>query len=200
MAIYEYGQREMDHLAAADERLGQAIRRIGRIERRVIPELFPALVSCIVSQQVSAKAAETVWGRVGNLLGEVTPHRVLEVGIDAVKGCGLSMRKAGYVVAAAEAVADGTLDLKEMVDMPDDEVVKRLSALPGIGVWTAEMLLIFSLRRPDVVSWGDLAIRRGMMVLYGLDALTREGFEGYRQRYSPYGTVASLYLWALSAE
>ena len=74
-----------------------------------------------------------------------------------------------------------------------------LSALDGVGVWTAEMLLIFSLQRPDVVSWGDLAIRRGMMALYGLNSLTRTQFDNYRKRYSPYGSVASLYLWALAA-
>ena len=90
------------------------------------------------------------------------------------------------------------LNIAELATLPDAEIIRRLSSLNGVGVWTAEMLLIFSLERPDVVSWGDLAIRRGMMNLYGLDSLTREQFERYRKRYSPYGSVASLYLWALA--
>jgi len=90
--------------------------------------------------------------------------------------------------------------LDALREMPDETVIERLCALKGIGVWTAEMLLIFSLGRPDVLSWGDLAIRRGMTRLYGLKELTREKFEMYRKRYSPYGTVASLYIWAVSHE
>ncbi|MCU0564846.1 MAG: DNA-3-methyladenine glycosylase 2 family protein, partial [Desulfobacterales bacterium] len=99
-----------------------------------------------------------------------------------------------------EAAVSGELDLVGLRAMPDARVIERLSSLPGIGVWTAEMLLIFSLCRPDVVSWGDLAIRRGMMNLYGLKDLSREQFDRFRKRYSPCGSVASLYLWALSAE
>nr|MCU0538679.1 DNA-3-methyladenine glycosylase 2 family protein [Desulfobacterales bacterium] len=99
-----------------------------------------------------------------------------------------------------EAALRGDLDLAELGRLPDEGVIRKLSALPGIGVWTAEMLLIFSLCRPDVVSWGDLAIRRGMMRLYGLKELSRPRFDRFRKRYSPYGSVASLYLWAVSAE
>ena len=116
-----------------------------------------------------------------------------------IQQCGLSMRKARYIHGASRAVAMQELMLEEFPSLPDAEIISRLSALDGIGVWTAEMLLIFSLQRPDVVSWGDLAIRRGMMALYGLSSLTRTQFDNYRQRYSPYGSVASLYLWVLAA-
>ncbi|EQB90222.1 hypothetical protein M918_01105, partial [Clostridium sp. BL8] len=98
----------------------------------------------------------------------------------------------------AEAAISGEVDFSTLHTLTDEEIVKKLSALKGVGVWTAEMLLIFSLCRPDVVSFGDLAIRRGMMNLYGLKELPKEKFERYKKRYSPYGTVASLYLWALS--
>lgn len=82
--------------------------------------------------------------------------------------------------------------------MPDDEVIRRLTALPGVGVWTAEMLMIFSMQRPDVVSFGDAAIRRGIMRLYGLQTLGRTEFDVYRSRWSPHGSVASFYLWAVA--
>jgi len=81
--------------------------------------------------------------------------------------------------------------------MEDSEVIAKLSALRGVGVWTAEMLLIFSLQRSDVLSWGDLAIKKGIMKLYGLESLSREQFEEYRRLFSPYNSVASLYLWEI---
>ena len=110
------------------------------------------------------------------------------------------MRKAGYIKGVAEAVTAGKLNLKLLSGKTDAEVIRELSSFPGIGVWTAEMLLIFSLGRRDVLSWSDLAIRRGMLALYGHRELTRGMFEDCRRRYSPYGSVASLYLWALSVE
>ena len=110
----------------------------------------------------------------------------------------MSMRKTLYIKGVGEAVKQNELNIAELATLPDAEIIRTLSSLNGVGVWTAEMLLIFSLERPDVVSWGDLAIRRGMMNLYGLDKLTRDQFERYRKRYSPYGSVASLYLWALA--
>ena len=200
MQCFEYGRAEMDHLRREDQRLGAAIDRIGKIERPVNPDLFAALVHSIVAQQISAKAAETVSARLEVLLGRVSPDRLCAVGQEEVQRCGLSMRKAGYIKGIGEAVAEGRLDLTALAQMNDEDVVRSLSSLPGVGVWTAEMMLIFSLQRPDVVSWGDLAIRRGMMNLYGLEELKRKDFEKFRKRYSPHGTVASLYLWRLSHE
>jgi len=200
MEVFEYGRREIDHLQKKDKKLGSAIERIGLIERRVIPDLFAALVNSIVAQQISAKAADTVWKRLLDRCGEITPRALSSVDTEYIQQCGLSMRKAGYIKGIGEAVAQGELNLSELRGLPDEEVIGRLSALPGIGVWSAEMLLIFSLQRPNVVSWGDLGIQRGMMRLYGLDKMDRAAFEQYRKRYSPYGSVASLYLWKIAAE
>ena len=144
-----------------------AIERIGPIERPVMPDLFTALISSIVHQQISNKAAATVWGRVVQRLGSITPQAVMAVPVEEIQKLGMSMRKAVYIKSIGDAVAAGQLDLNELHALPDHEVVERLSAQPGIGVWTAEMLMIFSMQRPDVVSWHDLAIRRGMMNLYG---------------------------------
>jgi DNA-3-methyladenine glycosylase II len=200
MEVFEYGRMEIDHLQKQDRKLGLAIERIGKIERRVIPDLFAALVNSIVAQQISAKAADTVWRRLLEHCGEITPRTISAVDVERIRQCGLSMRKAGYIKGIGEAVAQGVLDLSELPGLPDDDVITRLSALPGIGVWTAEMLLIFSLQRPNVVSWGDLGIQRGMMRLYGTKKLDRAIFERYRKRYAPYGSVASLYLWRVAAE
>src|SRR5690606_26181740 len=99
-----------------------------------------------------------------------------------------------------DAVINGELSMEELKSLSDEEVIKRLTAFHGVGVWTAEMLMIFSMERPDVVSWNDLAIRRGMSRLYHHKELTKEQYLRYKKRYSPYGSVASLYLWAISAE
>ena len=200
MEFFRYGSRETDFLKRQDEQLAQAMERIGPIERPVIPDLFTALVSSIVHQQISNKAAATVWGRVVQRIGSITPQAVVAVPVEEIQKLGMSMRKASYIQRISSVVASGELDLNELHALQDGEVVERLSAQPGIGVWTAEMLMIFSMQRPDVVSWHDLAIRRGMMNLYGHIELKRPQFDNYRQRYSPYGSVASLYLWRISAE
>lgn len=198
MGIYEYGLEEMNHLRTMDTVLGAAIDRLGTIERAVTPEPFSTLINSVVSQQISTKAALTVWNRLRELLGEVTAGRIMEVELEDVKSCGMSLRKAQYIKGIAEAAVSGVVDFERLHELEDQQIVKQLSSLNGVGVWTAEMLLLFCLRRPDVVSWGDLAIRRGMMNLYGLESLSKVEFEQYRARYSPYGSVASLYLWALS--
>jgi 3-methyladenine DNA glycosylase/8-oxoguanine DNA glycosylase len=200
MQLFKYGKADLDHLKSRDRKLGRAIDRIGMIERQVIPDLFEALVHSVVAQQISGKAAATVWGRLRGTLSDITPGKVVNADVAEIQQCGLSMRKARYIKGIGAAAVSGELDLAGLRGMPDAQVIERLSSLPGIGVWTAEMLLIFSLCRPDVVSWGDLAIRRGMMNLYGLKELSRDQFERFRKRYTPCGSVASLYLWALSVK
>ena len=198
MDTFPYGQVEIDYLKQQDETLGAAIDRIGKIERKITSDPFASLVHSIVGQQISTKAAVTVWNRLSGLLGDVTPERIAAVPLEEIQACGISVRKAGYIKGAGEAAVNGQVDFRTFDRMSDEEIIQQLSSLHGIGIWTAEMLLIFSLCRPNVVSWGDLAIRRGMMNLYGLTELKKNEFERYREKYSPYGSVASLYLWALS--
>ncbi len=198
MPIFDYGQVEMDYLKLKDKKLGAAIDRIGIIQREITPDPFTALVSSVVSQQISKKAAETVWNRLCVLLIEMTPKSIAQVDLSDIKACGMSERKASYIKGIAEAALSGSVDFKTLHTLSDEEIIKKLSSLHGVGVWTAEMLLIFSLNRPDVLSFKDLAICRGMMNIYGLKELPKEKFERYRKRYSPYGSVASLYLWASS--
>lgn len=198
MDIFQYGQTELDYLKKKDKKLGRAIERIGMIERKVIPDLFTALIHSVVGQQISSKAAAAVWNRLLGNCGGITPQVIASLTAEEIQKCGMTMRKANYIKNIGEAVLRGELKISEFPGLTDDEIIKRLSSLHGIGVWTAEMLLIFSLERPDVVSWGDLAIRRGMMNLYGLKTLDKTKFDRYRKRYSPYGSVASLYLWELS--
>ena len=197
---FAYGKTETDYLTERDPVLGAAIARIGHIDREVIPNLFTALVNSIAGQQISGKALATVWARLCDRLGEITPETILAEGEDGLRACGMSGRKAGYMLAAAHAVQDGTINIHSLVDKSDDEIIKTLTALPGVGRWTAEMLLIFSLERPDVFAFDDFGIRKGLCRLYGLEELTRVQFEEYRARYAPYATVAGLYLWEIAAQ
>ncbi len=199
MPHFEYGQKEIAHLKRKDKRLGKAIDDIGMIERTTNPDVFAALIESIVSQQISKKAAKTVCDRLHALTG-FNADKIAKAELFDIQQCGMSLRKAGYIKETAEAAVSGKIDFHSLHTLSDKEIIKKLSSLNGVGIWTAEMLLIFSLQRPDVVSYGDLAIRRGMMNLYGLAELPRATFEQYRQRYSPYGSVASLYLWALSVQ
>lgn len=200
MEIFKYGETEINYLKRKDKKLSAAIDRIGIIEREVTPDLFTALVSSIVSQQISSKAAATVWGRLCNLLGDINPKSIMEADVAEIQKCGMSVRKANYIKNIGEKVYSKELNIEEFHNLSDSDIIEKLSAIHGIGIWTAEMLLIFSMERPDVVSWGDLAIRRGMCNLYHHKELTKTQFDRYKKRYSPYGSVASLYLWALSVE
>jgi len=196
--IFIYGEAEIAHLQKRDKTLGAAIDRIGLIRREVNPDLFSALINSIVGQQISSKAHATVWERMKSGLGDITPNAVLACSVEEIQQFGISFRKASYIRGAAQRVADDTLDIEALRSMSDAEVCNELVKLDGIGKWTAEMLMLFSMQRPDILSFGDLAILRGMRMLYRRKEITRELFEKYRRRYSPFGSVASLYLWAIA--
>jgi len=198
MHYFQYGDDAVQYLKRRDRRLGEAIDIIGPIRREVRPDLFEALVHSIVGQQISMKAQDTIWRRIGEDLGAVTPESVSACSIEKLQSFGISFRKAQYIRDAAERVLDGRLDIAALHGMSDDEVRAELVKLSGVGVWTAEMLMLFSMQRPDILSYGDLAIQRGMRMLYRRRQITKPLFEKYRRRYSPYGSVASLYLWAIA--
>jgi DNA-3-methyladenine glycosylase II len=185
-------------LAKRDPALGRVIKQIGRIEREIEPDLAAALIRSIIGQQISSKAAATVRRRLRDMLG-VTPERIAAAPVEDIQSCGMSMRKAGYVKGIAEAALDGRLDARAVAQLDDAGVIAELTGLKGVGVWTVEMLLIFSLCRPNILSWGDFAIRRGIMKLYGLETLNKQNFDALHARYAPYASVASLYIWEYSA-
>ncbi|NLG09930.1 MAG: DNA-3-methyladenine glycosylase 2 family protein [Coriobacteriaceae bacterium] len=198
LQFFQYGSVEVEWLKSRDASLGAVIDQIGHIERSVTPDLFTALVSSIVAQQISAKANATVWGRMRELLGIVSPETISAASVESLQACGMTMRKAVYIREVAELVASGELDLENLHQLSDQEVCDQLVQIRGIGVWTAEMLLTFSMQRMNIMSWGDLAIQRGLRMLYRHRKITPALFAKYKRRYSPYATVASLYLWAIA--
>ena len=196
---FEYGEEEIAYLKAKDKKLAAAIDAVGHVYREMEgDDLFAGVVHHIVGQQISSAAQATIWGRVTDLLGTVTPESVHAASESELQSCGITFTKAGYIKGFADKVVSGEFDIDAVERMDDAEAIAALSALPGIGVWTAEMLLLFNLGRKDVLSYGDLAIHRGMRMVYHHRKVTRQMFERYRRRYSPCGSVASLYLWAIS--
>lgn len=155
-------------------------------------------MNSIVGQQISTKAQKTIWQRMQDHLGEITPENILCYSNEEIQSCGISMKKAGYIKDAAEKITSKELDLEALHSMSDAEVCKQLSQFKGIGVWTAEMLMIFSMQRKDIFSFDDIVILRGLRMVYRHRKITRELFEKYRRRFSPYASIASLYLWEIS--
>lgn len=196
--IFRYGDKEISYLKSRDKKLASVMDAVGHIERATDDDLFSSIAHHIVGQQISNKALAAVWGRMQEGLGTVDAASVLDAGEERLHSFGMSYRKAAYISDFARKVGNGEFSLSALKKMDDAAAIAALSALKGIGVWTAEMILLFCLERPDVLSFGDLAIQRGLRMVYRHREITRAQFERYRRRYSPYGSVASLYLWAVS--
>ena len=180
---FEYGENEITYLRNKDKKLSEVIDQIGMIEREVDTDLFSAVVHHIIGQQISTKAQATIWQRMKETLGAVNAVTIL---------------KAEYITDFARKVHEGVFDLETVAQMSDEAAIKELASLKGIGVWTAEMILLFCLQRPDIFSYDDLAIQRGLRMVYHHRKIDRKLFEKYRRRFSPYCSVASLYLWAVA--
>lgn len=197
--IFLYGEKEIDYLKRVDPALGAIIDKIGPIERPVIPDLFTALVHSIVGQQISSKAMNTVWRRFEERFPQITPTTLNKASVEEIQQIGMSMRKATYIKEATSKILLGELNIDELYTLSEEEVIEKLTALHGIGVWTAEMILIFCMQRPNIMSYGDFAIRKGLRILYQLEKLDKEQFNNYKRRYSPYASVAYLYIWAVAS-
>lgn len=195
---FQYGDKETEYLKKKDKTLGEVIEKIGHIEREVDSDLFSSVIHHIIGQQISTKAQETIWRRMKEQFGEVTAESISAADIPKLQSFGMTFRKAEYIKDFAEKVQSGAFDLAEISRLPDKEAIKMLTTLKGIGVWTGEMILLFCLQRPDIFSFDDLAIQRGLRMVYHHRKIDRKLFEKYRRRFSPYCSVASLYLWAVA--
>ena len=196
--FFRYGEKETAYLKSRDKKLAAIIDAVGPIRRELDTDLFSAVVRHIVGQQISSKALAAVWGRLSDGLGTVDAATVLAAGEEKLHSFGMSFRKASYITDFSRKVESGEFRLAALKKMSDAEAVAALSSLSGVGVWTAEMILLFCLERPDILSFGDLAIQRGLRMVYRHREIPRERFERYRRRFSPHCSVASLYLWAVS--
>ena len=195
---FEYGETEISYLRQKDKRLCEVIDRVGHVERTVDTDLFSSVVHHIIGQQISTKAQATIWQRMQDALGEVNAETIISAGVPRLQGLGMTFRKAEYITDFAEKVHTGAFDLDAVEHMSDEDAIRELCSLNGIGVWTAEMILLFCMQRPDIFSFDDLAIQRGLRMVYCHRSIDRRLFEKYRRRFRPYCSVASLYLWAVA--
>ncbi|MDR1032246.1 MAG: hypothetical protein LBL30_03960 [Holosporales bacterium] len=193
IAYFEYSQEEVGHLIRSDPVLGRFIIQVGFIERAVEPDLFCGLVTSIVGQQISSKAANTVFNRLLHAVESITPQNIMAA--RNLNGIGIPKRRIEYIQAVASAFLSESFPANALADLSDDEVIKRLVSLPGIGKWSAEMCMIFSLKRKNILSWNDFGIKKGISVLYNENTFSPETFALYKSKYSPYASIASFYLW-----
>ncbi len=156
-------------------------------------QYFSSIVSSIISQQISTKAADAVRGRALAFLGEFTPQAVMRAEFEALKNCGLSNQKTKYIKHNA-AIWD-QLQINDFIDMTDEEIITELTKLYGIGRWTAEMFLMFSMARPDVFSYGDLGLMQSLYRNYQYRPHYTRKIRTTVEGWSPHRTVASLALW-----
>ena len=158
--FFEYGEKETEYLKSKDARLAEVIESVGHIERAVDTDLFSSVVHHIIGQQISTKAQRTIWGRMKERFGDITPEDIDRADIEELQSMGMTFRKAEYIKDFCGKVHRGEFDLEAVRDMPDDEAIRYLASLKGIGVWTAEMLLLFCLQRPDILSYDEGCRRR----------------------------------------
>jgi len=190
-------------LMKADKVMGKLMKERGPIDpakdrRGSRPDPYEALARAIVGQQVSTQAAASIWGKVLGVFGgkTPTPKQLIDAEPQELRDAGLSWAKVAYVRDLAERVRDGDLDLERLPQLDDEAVIEELTAIKGIGPWTAEMFLIFHLGRPDVLSTGDLGIRKGAMLAFGLEEMpTPAELEQMGEAWRPQRTLACLYLW-----
>ena len=196
---FKYGEQALSHLKSKDKQLCEIIDKVGMIKRPVIPDIYQALVNSVIGQQISTKAHKTIWKRLKDSIDMITPVSISQLTDEELQAIGLSFKKVGYIKNITNKVITGELDLKRLQQMNDEDVCNELVKLKGIGQWTAEMIMIFSMQRPNILSYGDLAILRGMRMLYHHRKITEKLFNKYRRRYTPYASVASLYLWKIAS-
>jgi DNA-3-methyladenine glycosylase II len=188
-----------EHLSKNDPKLGKLIKKYGDCTLEPHTDYYRELVDSIISQQLSVKAGQTIYNRFLDLFGGrmPTPKHIINTDIEKLRAVGCSYAKAAYIKDLATHIEDGRLDLEHIATLPNDEVIKQLVAVKGIGEWSAHMFMIFSLGRTNILPTGDLGIRNAFARIYGLED-TRPATLlqiSLQNHWEPYQSVASWYLW-----
>ncbi|TFW10598.1 DNA-3-methyladenine glycosylase 2 family protein [Oxalobacteraceae bacterium OM1] len=196
MAAPAYWHDAKEELMKRDRIMRRLIPQFGDMQLTARGEAFETLAQSIISQQISVKAAETIWGRVLELCPKCTPAQVLKIGAEKLATCGLSKRKAEYVIDLAEHFKAKRVHVDKWIDMDDEEVISELIQIRGIGRWTAEMFLIFNLLRPNVLPLDDLGLLKGISINYfSGEPVSRSDVREVAANWEPWRTVATWYLW-----
>jgi len=191
--------KEEKYLSRVDPILTEVIRTQKITRPQKVDNLFLDLVETIIGQQLSVKAARTIISRFFELFSdknEITPEKILDLDKEILRSKGISYQKISYLQSLSTYVLEGKLKLNLLDKLPDEEIKKELIQVKGIGEWTAEMFLIFSLAHPDTFSLGDLGLRTAIGKLYGIDREDKEKILAISKKWQPYRSTACLYLWS----
>jgi DNA-3-methyladenine glycosylase II len=189
-------EKALKHLAKKDPMMKKIIARAGEIRIQPTDDYFKCLVWSIISQLVSSKAADTVSARLSTYCNHlIDPATLLKIDTETYRTFGIGPQKSGYIKSLAQSFVDHADELGQLHLLEDREVVKRLTAIKGVGKWTAEMFLIFGLGRLDVFAPDDLGLRNAMIKHYGLEDPSRKDLIAHAEQWAPYRSVASLLLW-----
>src|SRR5271165_3775607 len=190
-------RKAVNHLKKSDPILRGIIERVGPCRIEFGPPEFQSLAESIVYQQLNGKAAETIFKRFAALAGEpVTPEGILKLGDEQLRSVGLSRQKSAYLKDLAARTAAGQLDFSRLSEMPDAEVIQHLTQVKGVGVWTAQMFLMFTLKRPDVLPTGDYGVQAAIKKHYKKRQMPKPHImEKIAKPWVPYRSIACWYLW-----
>src|ERR1700722_7847450 len=190
-------RKAVNHLKKSDPVLAAIIERVGTCRMQFAEPKFHRLAESIVYQQLNGKAAATIFARFAALAGEpLTPAGILKLTTEQMRAVGLSQQKSAYMRDLAEKTQSGALDFARLPNLSDEEVIKHLTQVKGIGVWTAHMFLMFSLRRPDILPTGDYAVQMAMRKHYKKRKLPKpKDMEKIAKAWAPYRSVACWYMW-----
>lgn len=195
--FFEYDEEGVKYLREKDEKLKEVIDFIGPIREPIEQNPFAGIIYHILGQQISVRVQDTLWDRLRESVQPLTPENIIRFGRENLRALGMSNRKAETIYSIAQLVTEGDLDFEALRELDDETFIKELTKIKGIGKWTAEMLLMFSYNRQDVFTFGDVALNRGLKMVYDIDKISKDQFEEFKEKFSPYGTLASLYFWAV---
>jgi DNA-3-methyladenine glycosylase II len=190
-------RKAINHLKKCDPILRGIIERVGPCRMEFGPPEFHSLAEAIVYQQLNGKAAVTIFKRFAALTGEpITPEGILKLSDEQLRSVGLSKQKSAYLKDLAAKTAAGLLDFSRLLEMPDAEVIQHLTQVKGVGVWTAQMFLMFTLRRPDVLPTGDYGVQAAIKKHYKKRQMPKANImERIAKPWVPYRSIACWYLW-----
>ena len=193
--VPKYWDKAKKELSAKDNILSELIEQYDDLELISRGDLFYTLIRSIIGQQISVKAASTVWSRLSEKVGEIIPENILSQSTDELRNCGLSGKKVEYIRGISESWND--YSNYEWEKMDDEEIVKKLIQLRGVGRWTAEMILIFTLLRPDIFPIGDIGMIRGIEKTYNSgEKMSMDEIYEISEKWKPWRTVACCYMWS----
>lgn len=175
--------------------LGQ---RFGLIHQQLDDDIFRSITYSIVGQMLSNKAAAVIWARICGQVQIIDPESFVKLGEEKLRSCGISKNKASYILAFSKSVLNKEINLDSIRNLETNEVITKLIKMKGVGQWTAEMIAMFTLGRPNVWSFGDVALKSGIMKAKNYKTLSKKRFDSLKKRYSPYCSYAALYFYRLN--